>query len=111
MMEYKGYKAAVEYDPDDEAFHGVVVNIEDTVHFQATTVRGLKKAFRDSLEDYLEWCQKQGKTPDRPCSGKFMVRMRPELHRQALLAAKMTGRSLNVFVAEAVESAAKQAGV
>jgi predicted HicB family RNase H-like nuclease len=77
MMEYKGYIGHVVYDDEAEIFHGDVINIRDVVTFQGTTVEEIKQAFRDSVEDYLDFCIKLGQAPNKPFSGKFMVRIPP----------------------------------
>ena len=64
MMTYKGYIAHIEYDDDAENFHGEVVNIRDVITFQGSAVKELKKAFIDSVEDYLAYCAERGKQPD-----------------------------------------------
>ena len=100
MMEYKGYEAQVEYDSDDRAFHGLVVNIADTIHFEGATVDELEQAFRDSVDDYLAFCAERDEEPDKPYSGKFVVRIDPELHRRLAAAAREKGTSLNRYVTQ-----------
>ena len=110
-MEYKGYKAAIVFDPDDETFHGTVVNIDDTVHFEGRSVTELKRALKDSVEYYLEFCRKRGEEPNKPYSGRFLVRLSPDQHRAAAYAAKLRGTSVNSFVSEAIEQAVKKAEI
>jgi predicted HicB family RNase H-like nuclease len=105
MMKYKGYTGYVEFDPDADVFHGEVVDTRDVITFQGKTVRELKKAFRDSVDDYLEYCEERGEEPDRPFSGKFVLRLSPELHHRAYLRALESGKSLNVWVTEVLEEA------
>lgn len=99
-MEYKGYHATVEYDPDADIFHGEIVNTRAVLTFQGRSVDELKEAMKDTVEDYLDWCAERGKEPDRPYSGKFMVRVPPELHRRLSIEAAKSGKSLNAIVAE-----------
>jgi predicted HicB family RNase H-like nuclease len=110
MMEYKGYVGRVEYDDDAEIFHGEVVNTRDVITFQGATVRDLKKAFRESIEDYLAFCSERGEAPEKPFSGQFVTRVSPDLHRRVSLAAKLSGKSLNAWVMEQLESGARQIG-
>jgi len=63
----------------------------------------LKKAFIDSIEDYLDFCKARGESPERPFSGKFNLRLEPELHREAYIASRLSGLSLNAWVAEAIK--------
>ena len=104
-MQYKGYTALVEYDDVAEVFHGEVLHIRDTVTFEATSVTGLKREFAASVDDYLALCASRGEEPEKPCSGKFLVRVAPELHRAAAIAAAAAGRSLNQWVADRIEAA------
>jgi predicted HicB family RNase H-like nuclease len=101
-MQYKEYTGFFEFEPDDEMFHGTVVGIRDVVHFCGSSVVELKTALADSVEDYLEFCKNIGKAPEKPCSGKLMLRLSPDLHRQAETAAKASGKSLNAWMTEAI---------
>lgn len=103
MIKYKNYIGHVEFDEEAEIFHGEVINIHDVVTFQGSTVKSLKKAFRDSVNDYLEFCKKRDEEPERPFSGKLNLRLDPELHRKAFVAAKTEGLSLNAWIAEAIK--------
>lgn len=105
MMEYKGYVAVVEYDDEAEIFHGEVINTRDVITFQGKSVKDLRKAFRESIEDYLEFCTKRGEEPDKPFSGKFVVRLNPEQHRRLFVAARKAGKSLNAWVSDALDRA------
>ncbi len=100
MMEYKGYIGHVEFDDDAEIFHGEVINTRDVITFQGKTVEEIKQAFRDSVEDYLEYCAKLGQQPEKPFTGKFMLRIPPDLHRKIYVAAKQSGESINAWIKE-----------
>ena len=102
MLEYKGYIGHVEYDADAEIFHGEVINTRDVITFQADNVQELKKAFFDSVQDYLDFCNERGERPEKPFSGRFNLRLDPETHRDAYLAAKQSGMSLNSWVTNAI---------
>lgn len=101
-MTYKGYLAHVEFDDEAEIFHGEIINIRDVITFQGSTVKELKKAFTDSIDDYLAFCAERGEQPDRPFSGKFNLRLDPELHREVSIVAKKHGKSLNEWVVDAI---------
>ena len=105
MMEYKGYLGKVEFDDDASLFHGEVINTRDVITFQGKSVAELKKAFRDSVDDYLAFCAERGEEPDKPFSGQFVARVSPELHRRASFAANLAGKSLNSWVSEQLQSA------
>jgi predicted HicB family RNase H-like nuclease len=101
-MEYKNYIGSVDYSDEDEVLHGRILNIDALVTFEATSVKALKKAFRDAVEDYLDFCKRLNRQPDRPLSGRITLRMGPELHKQALVVAATEGKSLNAVVKESV---------
>ena len=107
-MSYKGYQAIVAYDEDAEIFHGEVVNLRDVITFQGKSVKELKKAFADSVEDYINFCAQRGEAPEKPFSGQFVVRVDPPIHRAVATAAKQAGMSLNKWVAVTLERAAAQ---
>jgi predicted HicB family RNase H-like nuclease len=97
-MEYKGYFAKVEFNDEADIFHGEVINLRDVITFQGQTVDALRKAFRDSVDDYLEFCAARDEEPEKPYSGKFVVRVEPELHKKIAIIAKKNGKSLNSWV-------------
>ncbi len=103
MLIYKGYIGHVEFDDEAEIFHGNIINMRDVVTFQGSTVSEIKKAFKDSIEDYLAFCAERGESPDKPFSGKFNLRLDPVLHRQLYIKAKQCGLSLNQWVTEAIQ--------
>ena len=105
MMEYKGYHAAVEYDSEDNIFVGKVFGISDSLCFHGTSVDELTQMFHRSIDNYLEMCEKIGKTPNREFKGSFNVRITPELHRKTALAAEQEKMTLNQFVTRALENA------
>ncbi len=107
MMEYKGYIGNIEYDDQAEIFHGEVVNTRDVITFQGTSVAELRKAFKDSIDDYLAFCAERGEKPDKPFSGQFVTRISPDLHRNITAAATISGQSLNSWVSEQLEHAVK----
>ena len=105
-MTQDGYVATIELDEDAQLFHGEVINTRDVLTFQGRTLAELRTAFADTIADYLEWCQERGKEPERPYSGNFTVRISPELHRRVATAAARNGKSVNAFVADALERSA-----
>ena len=83
-MIYKGYEAKVELDESAGVFHGEVLNTRDVITFQGSSVKELKQAFEDSVDDYLDFCASRGEAPEKPFSGKFLVRVPPEIHREIM---------------------------
>jgi len=100
MMRYRGYEAHVEFDDEAAIFHGEVIDIRDVITFQGESVKDVRKAFKDSVDDYLEFCADRGEEPEKPFSGNFTVRITPELHRKAFIASKKAGKSLNAWVGD-----------
>lgn len=105
-MTYKGYSARIVYDDDDGIFVGRIAGIRDGVSFHADTVEGLRAAFHEAVEDYLETCARIGKEPQRAFSGQMMFRVNPEVHRRAVIAAELAGKSLNQWAEEVLGKAA-----
>ncbi len=102
ILEYKSYYATVNFNAEDEVFHGRIIGINDLVNFEGTTVRELKKAFHEAVEDYLTTCKELGKEPEKTYKGSFNVRIPSELHRQAARYASIQNMSLNDFVRHAI---------
>ena len=105
-MNYKGYAARIDYDDDDGIFTGRIAGLRDRVGFHADTVEGLREAFHEAVEDYLETCASLGKEPQKAYSGQMMFRVSPELHRRAAIAAELAGKSLNQWGEEVLDLAA-----
>ncbi len=102
-MHHDGYIATIELDEDAGLFHGEVINTRDVLTFQGRTLKELRKAFADTVADYVAWCIERGKEPERPYSGHFTLRVSPELHRRIAVAAARAGKSVNGFVAEKLD--------
>ena len=105
MIEYKGYHGAVEFDPELDKFHGRLVNTRSVISFYGSSVEELREEMAASVDTYLEVCEEKGIDPDRPYSGKLMVRITPELHRNMALAAASEGKSMNEWLSETIEEA------
>jgi predicted HicB family RNase H-like nuclease len=102
VLEYKGYNASVLFSAEDEVFYGKLLGIEDLVSFEGTSVKEIKKAFREAVDDYLETCKKIGKEPNKTYKGTFNVRIPIELHKAAAIFAARQNISLNEFVKGAI---------
>lgn len=104
-MTYQGYAAHIEYSDEDACFIGHIAGIRDIVGFHGESVDELLTAFQDAVEDYLETCQKAGRPPQKPYSGKLMLRVAPEVHAHAAMMAEAKGKSLNQWAAEVLANA------
>jgi predicted HicB family RNase H-like nuclease len=102
-MNYKGYIGVVSYDEDAKIFHGEVVGTLDVITFQGKSVDEIETAFKDSIDDYLEFCASKNEQPDKSLSGKLMLRMSPELHRRLYQSAAKEGKSMNVWIVDNLE--------
>ncbi len=110
-MTYRGYSARVEYDPLDRILVGHLAGIRDIIAFHATTVDELEQAFHEAVDDYLAACAKLGQAPNRPFSGRMMLRLTPAVHARMNTAAQLRGISVNQWAAAALERAVQTEGV
>ncbi len=97
-MKYKEYTAIIDYDEDLKTFHGRVIAVKDVINFYGSTPTELEKEFKKSVDNYLEFCKKHGKKPDKPFSGEFIVRTSSKVHRAIAEKASQNGLSLNKWV-------------
>ena len=102
ILEYKNYLASVHFSAADDVFYGKVLAINDLISFEGSSVKELKAAFEEAVEDYLETCAKIGKYPDKTYKGTFNVRVPSDLHKQAALFAAVHNITLNEFVKKAL---------
>lgn len=98
MKAYKGYSAKISLDEEQGVFHGEIAGITDVVTFEGKSPDDLTKAFHDSVDDYLAFCEELEEQPDKPYSGRFVLRLPPELHRRVAIAAKKVGMSMNEWI-------------
>ncbi len=105
MLKYKGYTGHAEFNDEARLFHGEVLDLRDVITFQGTSVEELEREFRNSIDDYLEFCEERSEEPDRPFSGRLMLRLPPNVHREVYVRARQEGKSLNQWIAEKLEQA------
>ncbi len=103
-MSYRGYKGYFEYDEKADIFHGQIIGIRDVITFQGRSIDELKIALKDSIDDYLEMCDQEEKSPDKPFSGKFSLRLPPEVHSKVAQAAASAHKSINSWITDVVEN-------
>jgi predicted HicB family RNase H-like nuclease len=104
-MNHKGYTARIEFDERDNIFVGRVLGLRAMISFHGETVAELHEAFASAIEDFLADCKEQGIKPEKPASGKLMLRVPPEVHGAALVAAQASGKSLNQWATEVIQNA------
>ncbi len=98
LMKIEGYQAVIQYDPEIEMFRGEFIGLNGGADFYARDIDGLYKEGALSLQVFLEACKARGIEPRKAYSGKFNVRITPELHAEAVTAAAAKGKSLNQWV-------------
>jgi len=104
-MEYKGYLGSVEFSEEDALFYGKVLGIRALISYEGSNAQELVADFHSAVDDYLELCAHQGKEPERAYKGSFNVRISPELHKQAVVAAMAHNMTLNSFVESSIAQA------
>ncbi len=104
MIKYKGYVGKITYDSTLKVFHGDVIGLNHVITFEGTTPKEIEQSFQDAIDDYLEMCQEEGIQPERTFSGKFMLRLSPDLHAKLVHEATLHNKSLNEYVADTLSS-------
>ena len=104
-MSHKGYAARVEFDERDNIFVGRVLGIRTMISFHGETVAELRGEFEAAVEDFVRECKEKGLKPQKPASGKLLLRVPPEVHGAALVAAQAAGKSLNQWATELLHDA------
>lgn len=104
-LNYGGFRARIAFDAEDGLFVGHIAGINDVVGFHGETVTELTDAFREAVDDYVATCRAVGKEPEKAYSGKLMLRIAPEVHAKAALAAQLAGTSLNQWAEDALRRA------
>ena len=102
LMSLNGYHAKIEYDPDLDMFRGETLGLSGGADFYGNTPKALRVEFKKSLNVYLEVCKEKGIEPRKNFSGKFNLRISPELHERLAVVAQAEGKSLNALAQEAL---------
>ena len=102
VMTVDGYTARIEYDADLDAFRGEIMGLNGGADFYGRNPKELRSEFRKSLEVFLEVCREQGIEPRRSFSGRFNLRIPPELHERLTIVAQAEGKSINAIAQEAL---------
>ena len=105
VMTYKGYAASMTYDADDKVLVGRVLDIADIISFHGESVAEFEAAFHEAIDDYIDACAKLKQQPEKPASGKLMLRIDPRIHAAAAKAAAREGQSMNKWVAKVISEA------
>jgi predicted HicB family RNase H-like nuclease len=106
-MTYKGYTASMVFDVDDKIIVGRVEGIDDIISFHGESIAEFEAHFHAVVDDYIAACAALGSSPEKPASGRLMLRIAPEVHAAALKAAARSGISLNKWAEKALGEAAR----
>ena len=101
-LSYKGYIGSLHYSKEDKVFWGKVEMIRSLVTFEADNAQDLENSFHEAVDDYIQTCDEQGISPEKPFKGIFNIRIKPELHKAAYEEALREGISLNRFVEDSI---------
>ena len=99
-MEYKGYIGSVEFSREDGLFFGKVMGIRSLVSYEGADVKSLVEGFHGAVDDYVQLCEENGKTPEKAYKGSFNIRIVPETHKKLVIHATACQMSLNEYVKE-----------
>ena len=102
-LKYKGFIASVSFEDEDNILFGKIEGINDLIMFEGESVTEIKQMFREAVDEYIESCKHFNKPLLKSFKGSFNVRVKPDLHQQAAMLAKMQGISLNQLVQKAIE--------
>ena len=102
MLKHKGYTGSFEYDSEEDILFGRVIDIDAVITFYGSSINEMRKAFKDSIETYLDTCKLKNISPKKSFSGNIRLRVSPDVHRQSFIAAAASGKSLNQFIQDAL---------
>ncbi len=103
ILEYKGYHTRIEFDAEDMILYGKIEGINDLVTFESDSLETIAESFHKAVEDYLDYCARMKRPPDKEFKGSFNIRISPETHKDAYLKAFKKGISLNSYIGETIE--------
>ena len=104
-IKYRGYTARIVYDSRDRIFVGRVLGMSEQLVFHGASVDELQGDFEFAVNHYLSECEKEGRRPEKPASGRLLLRLPAEVHAAASVAAAGEGKSLNQWVVDMVTKA------
>jgi predicted HicB family RNase H-like nuclease len=107
-MKYRGYVASMIFDADDKVIVGRVLDVDDIITFHGESVSEFESNFHTVVDNYIAACEKLGTVPEKPASGRVMLRVSPNVHAAALKAAARKGVSLNKWAEQALSTASRK---
>jgi predicted HicB family RNase H-like nuclease len=109
-MHYRGYVASMIFDTEDKIIVGRILDVDDIITFHGESVDEFESNFHTVIDDYIAACEKLGSVPEKPASGRLMLRVSPTVHAAALKAAARKGVSLNKWAEQALGTASRKRG-
>lgn len=109
-ISYRGYTASMVFDPEDKILVGRVLDIGDVIAFHGESVKEFEANFHTVVDGYIAACEAVDDKPEKPASGRLMLRVAPKIHAAALRAAARSGQSLNKWAEQALNEATKVSG-
>ncbi len=103
MMTLDGFSAKIEYDAELDVFRGEILGLSGGADFYGKNPKELRAEFKKSLQVFLKVCQEKGIEPRRNYSGKFNLRIPPDLHEKLAIVAQAEGKSINTLAQEALQ--------
>lgn len=108
-LKYKSYAGIVSYSEEDEVFFGKVEGVNALINFEGESVKELKKAFEEAIDDYLAYCEAEGLSPEKTYTGVLNIRISPDIHSRIAVLARETGTTINGYIKQALENQLKVA--
>lgn len=103
-LTYKGFNGSVNFSAEDNAFFGKIEGIDGLVNFEGSSVRELTDSFHDAVDDYIDYCKRNGVEAHKSYTGVLRVRVSPAMHSRVAALAKQAGVSINTFVSKALDN-------
>ncbi|GHT60171.1 antitoxin HicB [Bacteroidia bacterium] len=105
-LEYKGYLGSIEYSPKDNYFYGSVLGIPKNlaITYEGENATDLVLDFKNGVDSYLEFCKERGAKPHKSYNGVLNIRIPSEIHCKIAVIAENSGKSINSFIRESIES-------
>ena len=97
-MTVNGHTAKITYDPELDQIRGEILGLNGGADFYGRSPTELRREFRKSLKVFHDVCREKGIDPRRKFSGRFNLRISPELHQRLAALAEASGKSLNALV-------------
>ena len=107
-MSYRGYTASMTFDTEDKIIVGRVLDVDDIISFHGESISEFETNFHMVVDDYISACEQLGSAPEKPASGRLMLRVAPNVHAAALKAAARGGMSLNKWAEQALSAASRK---